>query len=118
MGYFGGQFFEYASNDFFMDMTPYVERDGLKKDYIPQTWADYKDRIYGILTAPEVQVVYYNKKVLKDAGVALPPSDYKKAWTWDQYLTAWKKLTIDKSGKHPGDAGFNPKKIARYWRIP
>jgi multiple sugar transport system substrate-binding protein len=114
VGYFGGQFFEYASNGFFMDMTTYVERDGLKKDYIPQTWAYYKDRIYGILTAPEVQVVYYNKKVLQDAGVALPPSDYKKAWTWDQYLSAWKKLTIDKSGKHPGDAGFNPKKIVRF----
>jgi multiple sugar transport system substrate-binding protein len=113
-GYFGGQFYDYASNDFFLDLTPYVERDGIKKDYLPQTWIMYKDRIFGAYTAAEAQVMYYNKKVLQDAGVPLPPTDYKKAWTWDQAVGYWKKLTIDTAGKHPGDAGFDPKHVARF----
>jgi len=114
VGYFGGSFYDYASNNFFLDMTPYIEKEGLKKDYLPQTWLTYKDKIYGAYTAAESQVVYYNKKTLQDAGVALPPTDYKKAWTWDQYVSAWTKLTIDKGGKHPGEAGFDPKKVVRF----
>lgn len=114
VGYFGGQFYDYASNNFFLDMTPYVTRDGIKNDYLPQTWIMYQNKIVGAYTAAESQVVYYNKKVLQDAGIPLPPTDYTKAWTWAQYLDAWKKLTIDKNGKHPGEAGFNPKQVVRF----
>lgn len=114
VGYFGGNFYDYASNDFFLDMTPYVEKEGLKKDYLPQTWITYQNKIYGAFTAAECQVVYYNKDVLTKAGVALPPTDPNKAWTWDQYVAAWTKLTIDKNGKHPGEKGFDPKKVVRF----
>jgi multiple sugar transport system substrate-binding protein len=114
VGYFGGQFYDYASNNFFLDMTPYVTKEGIKNDYLPQTWIMYQNKIVGAYTAAESQVVYYNKKVLQDAGIPLPPTDYTKAWTWAQYLDVWKKLTIDKAGKHPGDAGFNPKQVVRF----
>ena len=114
VGYFGGNFYDYASNNFFLDMTPYIEKEGLKKDYLPQTWITYKNKIYGAFTAAENQVVYYNKKVLQDAGIPLPPTDPAKAWTWDQYVAVWQKLTVDKNGKHPTDAGFDPKHVVRF----
>jgi len=114
VGYFGGQFYDYASNNFFLDMTPYVTKEGIKNDYLPQTWIMYQNKIVGAYTAAESQVVYYNKKVLQDAGVPLPPTDYAKSWTWAQYVDVWKKLTIDKNNKHPGEAGFDPKKVVRF----
>jgi multiple sugar transport system substrate-binding protein len=114
VGYFGGQFYDYVSNNFFLDMTPYIEKEGVKKDYLPQTWLTYQGKIYGAYTAAESQVVYYNADVLKKAGVALPPTDPNKAWTWAQYVDAWTKLTVDKNGKHPNEAGFDKKKVVRF----
>jgi multiple sugar transport system substrate-binding protein len=115
VGYFRSEsVFEYASNDFFLDLTPYVEKEGLKKEYLPQTFLVQKGKIIGAYTAAEAQVMYYNKKLLQDAGIPLPPTDYTKAWTWDQAVSYWTKLTVDKNGKHPGEAGFDPKKIVRF----
>lgn len=115
VGYFRPEsVYEYASNDFFLDLTPYVEKEGLKKDYLAPTFLVQKGKIIGAYTAAEAQVMYYNKKLLQDAGIPLPPTDYTKAWTWDQAVSYWTKLTVDKNGKHPGEAGFDPKKIVRF----
>jgi multiple sugar transport system substrate-binding protein len=110
-GYFGGQFYDYASADFFLDLTPYVKRDNMEKDYLPQTWIKYQGKIMGAYTAAEAQVMYYNKDTLTKAGIPFPPTDYKKAWTWDEAVKYWTKLTTDTKGKHPGDAGFDPKHV-------
>jgi multiple sugar transport system substrate-binding protein len=111
-GYFGGQFYDYASNGFFMDLTPYVKRDKIEKEYLAQTWIKYQGKIMGAYTAAEAQVMYYNQDTLKKAGVPFPPTDYKKAWSWDDAVKYWTKLTVDTKGKHPGEAGFDPKHIA------
>jgi len=114
VGYFGGNFYEYASSDFFLDMTPYVQQDNLESQYLPQTWIRYHDKIYGAFTAAECQVMYYNKDVLKAAGVTPPPTDPQHAWTWDQYVAAWQKLTVDRKGKHPNEPGFDKKHVVRF----
>ncbi|HEX3044121.1 MAG TPA: hypothetical protein VHY08_05145 [Bacillota bacterium] len=56
----------------------------------------------------------HNKDVLEKAGAPLPPTDYKKGWTWDRFVEYCKKITTDKNGKHPGDSGFDPDKIVKY----
>jgi len=109
----GELFYKYASAGRFLDLTPYIERDKLRERYLSQTWMTLKSRVYGVLTAAECQVVYYNKNVLSEAKVAFPPTDYRKAWTWGDYLNAWKTLTVDAAGKHPGDPLFNPQKVVR-----
>lgn len=35
----------------------------------------------------------------------------KDGWTWDEFIAAAQKLTVDKNGKHPTDAGFDPANI-------
>ncbi|HCM28767.1 MAG: hypothetical protein A2Z99_21210 [Treponema sp. GWB1_62_6] len=105
---------EYGSNGFFLDLTTYIAKDNLKKDYLAQTWITQNGKIIGAYTAAEAQVMYYNKKLLQAAGVPLPPTDYTKAWTWDQAVKYWTMLTVDKNGKHPGDSGFDPKKITQF----
>jgi len=115
VGYFRSEsVFEYGSNNFFLDLTPYVEKDGMKKSYLAQTFLTQNGKIIAAYTAAEAQVMYYNKAMLQKAGVPLPPTDYTKAWTWDQAVTYWTKLTVDKNGKHPNEAGFDPKKIVQF----
>jgi multiple sugar transport system substrate-binding protein len=64
--------------------------------------------------ANEVLVLFYNKKMFDDAKVEYPPNAADKAWTWDQFVEAAKKLTKDSSGKTPNDSGFDAKNIKQY----
>ena len=52
----------------------------------------------------------YNKNMLTKAGVAEPSWD----WTWDDMQAMALKLTFDKNGKKPTDAGFDPANITQY----
>lgn len=64
--------------------------------------------IYGVSSCTVSPVLYYNKKVFDQAGVSYPPSDPAKAWTWQQFLDAARKLTVksgDKTVQH-GAYGF------------
>ena len=44
---------------------------------------------YGVPYCKNIQVVYYNKNMFDDAGVAYP----KDGWTWDDFRDTAKKLT-------------------------
>jgi multiple sugar transport system substrate-binding protein len=52
----------------------------------------------------------YNKTMLKKAGVDEPSWD----WTWADMQAMAVKLTLDKNGKKPTDAGFDPANIVQY----
>ena len=115
LGYFRPEEFDnYAKNGFFLDLTDLAKRDGMIKDYLPTTWLSNNGKIYGAYTAAECQVLYYNKNVLQDAGVPTPPADYTKGWSWSQFVSYLKKITTDRNGKHPGDAGFDVKKVLQW----
>ncbi len=115
LGYFRPEEFgNFAKADYFLDLNPYITKDNLKNGYLPQTWLVINDKTYGVFTAAECQVVFYNKDVLKKANVPLPPSDYQKAWSWDEYVKYAKMITEDANGKHPGDNGFNKDRIIKY----
>ena len=115
LGYFRpDQFGEFAAANYMLDLTPMVQKEGLAKDYLPQVWLKVKDRIYGAYSAAECQMMFYNKDVLQKAGVPLPPADYAKAWTWDQFVKYCQMITTDANGKHPGDAGFDDQRITTY----
>ncbi len=52
-------------------------------------------------------VVYYNKDLFEQHGVALPAND----WTWDDFVAAAKALTLDNNGDGKTDVwglGFEP----------
>lgn len=64
--------------------------------------------------AAETMVMYYNKAMFDKAGLAYPPTTADKAWTWDEFVAAAKKLTLDKNGKHPDEAGFDDQNIVQF----
>jgi multiple sugar transport system substrate-binding protein len=115
LGYFRpDQFGEFAAADYMLDLTALVQKEGLTKDYLPQVWLKVKDKIYGAYSAAECQVKFNNKDVLKKAGVPLPPADYSKGWSWDQFVKYCQMITTDSNGKHPGQGGFDANRISTY----
>lgn len=115
VGYFRPEEFgNYATNDYFLQLDDLMKRDGMDSSYLQQTWLTIGGKTYGAYTAAECQVMFYNKKVLEEAGVPLPPAQYDAAWSWNEFAANLRKITVDKNGKHPGEAGFDPKNITRY----
>ncbi|MGA2615352.1 MAG: sugar ABC transporter substrate-binding protein [Spirochaetia bacterium] len=74
----------------------------------------YKGKTVGYSCADEVLLLYYNKKMFDDAKVPYPPASADKAWTWQEFVAAAKKLTKDQNGKTPNDAGFDSNNIVTY----
>jgi multiple sugar transport system substrate-binding protein len=64
--------------------------------------------------ANEVLLLYYNKAMFDAAGVEYPPVSADNAWTWEQFVDAAKKLTLDSNGKTPNDADFDANNIVQY----
>lgn len=74
----------------------------------------YQGKPVAYSAANEILLLYYNKDMFDKAGVAYPPTSVDKAWTWDEFVANSKKLTLDKNGKHPGEAGFDKQNITQF----
>jgi multiple sugar transport system substrate-binding protein len=91
-----------------LDITDRVLKEINPKDFTIHSWIPfvYKGRIYGLPYDAAVDVIYYNVKLFKDAGLTLPSRDPKK-WTNSIFLDAAKKLTKDLNGDGiPDQWGF------------
>lgn len=90
----------YSIKDQILDLSPYIERDGIDR-------AQYFEGIWDFVTQPDgtypawsvgsqPRVVFYNVDMFNAAGVPLPPKDWTAAgWTWDDFLETAKKLTVE-----------------------
>lgn len=82
-----------------MDLTPLIKASGINPhDYFSSIFS-FPKQANGAYTAwclgTSPRVIYYNVDLFKKANVPLPPSTYtSKNWTWDDFLTAAKKLTV------------------------
>jgi multiple sugar transport system substrate-binding protein len=97
----------------FLDLTGRVTAAGLDlSDFYSGPLDQYRwhDTLWGIPDSASPEIVYFDRKAFTDAGLE-PPDD---TWTYEDMRTAALKLTVDGSGKHPGDAGFDPAKITRW----
>ena len=75
--------------------------------YLQRCLKNAEGKIYGLASGVVNQLMYFNKAMFDDAGIAYPPQDPSEAWTWDEFVTACKVLTTDSAGLHPGEDGFN-----------
>ena len=97
----------------FLDLTGRIEAAKLDlADFYtgPVDQFRWKTGLWALPDTASPEIVFYDKKAFASAGVA-PPDD---TWTYEDMRTAALKLTVDAAGKHPGDAGFDPKTIARW----
>ena len=92
----GAIWLEYAANGGLVDITPYLQRDPSLKDYYNprflQTWV-YEGKNYMVPFYVSKTLLFYNKTMLKEVGIARPPQ------TFDELLDAARKMTKgEKSG--------------------
>ncbi len=98
-----------------LDLTELVESDPLLSSALPETRYYYAPgRIAGLNTAVEATLLFYNRALFDQAGLPYPPSDPEQAWTWEEFVSAARKLTTDAEGRHPGEAGFDPGQIRTF----
>lgn len=82
----------FAKNDVLLDLTPYVSKYKIAVDRLYPSLAPYiyhDGKIVGIPENCGPFVMFYNKKLFREAGVPYP----KPGWTWDECLEAAGKLT-------------------------
>jgi multiple sugar transport system substrate-binding protein len=86
-----------------------------KSDFVDGIWfQNSPDNAYGISTAVEAFGLFYNKAAFKDAGLPEPPTQFDKAWTWDEFVKVAQKLTLDRNGKNATEPGFDPTAIKQF----
>lgn len=78
-----------------------------KSSFYDSLWktADYQGKSYGVPIHSVALAMYYNKDLLAKHGITAIPK------TREALLKAAIACTVDKNGKHPGEAGFDPKNI-------
>lgn len=87
----------YASNDIVFPIDDLVAASGFDSDAIPEGMRkiySYDGKLYSLPNNRDAIVVWYNRKLFKDAGVAEPQPD----WTWEDFQTTAKALTNDDAG--------------------
>lgn len=67
-------------------------------------------QVYGVPIHSVMLVMYYNKDLFEQAG--LDPENPPR--TREEFLQAARALTVDASGNHPGDEGFDPDNLAQW----
>ncbi len=97
--------FNLSSKGVLLDLNPFMEQSGFNKenyDDLFQYYA-YQGYQYGVALWSGCYVLFYNKNLLAEAGIAEPT----EAWTYDDLLIAAKAMTKDTNGDDDPDVwGF------------
>jgi multiple sugar transport system substrate-binding protein len=125
----GNLYADYVVVGALMDITDRIKRDPAlgKPDYFIQPFeqerSTYKGKWYGIGSTAQEQVLYYNVEVLKQAGVAPPPVDPDKAWSWTDFQQFARRLTVrpadlaERLGAHWPTGTYGPAVVANGGKI-
>jgi multiple sugar transport system substrate-binding protein len=98
-----------------MDLTDYRSQYPQFNDRLPQTFYYYDvGRTFGTMNAAEIVMLFYNREMFEEAGVAVPPSAAGSAYTWDQFVETAKQLTLDSDGRNATDPEFDADNIQQY----
>lgn len=111
----GGYTLQWASEGKVLDLTEMFRADPDLNGRLSDTFYYFAPgRTLGTNTAVEITLLFYNKALFDEAGLAYPPARAEEAWTWDQFVVAAKRLTTDVYGNHPDDPGFDPMRVDVY----
>ncbi|KLU38881.1 MAG: ABC transporter substrate-binding protein [Limnochordia bacterium] len=100
-----GYFEQWAQDGLLLNIQELVNRDLNIEDYFVEVFSEnrYPDKqtgdMYAIPYAWVTPVLFYNKDMFDEAGLSYPSDD----WTWDDFLEAAKKLTIQSDPRLPAE---------------
>jgi multiple sugar transport system substrate-binding protein len=103
------------------DMIPYAQKTNFPYMDFDPTFLNLgivDAQLHMLPKQGDIIVPYINLRMAKEAGVS-PPTDFDPAknpdgWTWDDFMTMCKRLTVDANGKHGDEAGFDKDNVAVY----
>jgi multiple sugar transport system substrate-binding protein len=110
-----------------LDIAPYIQ----SSNYDTSKFEEALTKMYqteqgtvGLPFAVYPSAIYYNTGLFTEAGLSPLPANYGDQykmpdgsmvdWNWDNLTKVAKMLTIDATGKHSGEAGFDKTKIVQY----
>lgn len=105
---------KYAAKGILQPLDEYLESGMIAEKLDSVTIRGIDGMVYGIGLSNQLQVMYYNKDLFDAAGLPYPSSTVDEAWEWDDFVETAKKLTVDASGKHPGEEGFDAGRVNQY----
>lgn len=115
MGYFTeNSVLLWAQNDKLLDLTDMFEESPLSDKLDMCKFTDADGKVVAASVANEVLLLFYNKDLFDEAGLAYPPANVEDAWTWDEFVEVAKKLTKDRDGNTADAANFDSSRIRTY----
>jgi multiple sugar transport system substrate-binding protein len=98
----------YAPKNVLHPVDEYLTRDGLSKDdFYAESLRElsYDDKLYGLPLTVDARALFYNKKLLADAGLQ-PPTTWEELETAATKLTKWNGSKLETAGFSMGDLGL------------
>ena len=94
---------DYQEEGLLLELNDYLARSPLDTTAYGNMFGTYTidDRYYGLPTRCTCWVLYYNKDLFDEAGIAYP-----EQMTWDEYASLAKRLTNDKTGEDKVWGGY------------
>ncbi len=100
----GANFQNFAPKGAFEDLTPYIEKSGIKLDEYTTEKENslYQGKVMAVPYELDIQGLFYNKDLFDKAGVKYPD----ESWTWEDLRKAAQKLTVTGSDGKAEQWGF------------
>ncbi|ANE48690.1 ABC transporter substrate-binding protein [Paenibacillus swuensis] len=98
----------YAPKNVLHPIDEYVTKDGLnKEDFYGEALKElsYQDKLYGLPLTVDARALFYNKKLLADAGVT-PPTTWAELEAAAKKLTKWNGNKLEVAGFSLNDKGL------------
>ncbi|CAM3629643.1 extracellular solute-binding protein [Occultella aeris] len=104
-----------AEQDRLLDLGPYFDDYPGIGERLPEAYNYWSEtQTFGTPAALEIMCLFTNKKAFSEAGIELPPVTADGAWTWDAFVDAAYRLTVDQNGRRPDEDGFDTTQVARF----
>ncbi len=109
-----------------LDLQPLVTKTKYNIDQFPENVVKIYTEgngLYGIPFAVYPGLIYWNKDLFDEAGLAYPPKTFDEKykldgkdvdWSWDTLAVIAKKLTVDTNGNDATSDKFDPAKTAQF----
>lgn len=111
---------KFAQQSELMNLSPLIQQDKVDmSQYYPtlvKEWT-YNGDVYGLPKDWDTIGLLYNKQIFQKAGLPVPTNLTWNPTDGGSFLQVAQKLTVDQNGKHPTDAGFDPKHVNQYGTV-
>lgn len=101
------------------DLNPYFEKSGIVPEdtYFDTAIFETEKGLWGVSFSLGTYTLYYNKDMFREAGIDFPTTSASNPWTWEEYIDAARKLTVDSKGNTPNDDGFDANSVRTYGTV-